>query len=250
MRINAAIRNPKPYLGIFKTIVVLVLFQIVSAIVTVVLGIIAVVKSSYELTDLNIGTFFLQLTSDGYFIAQITFYSAILVLVALYLIIDLRKGVDFKTYIGLKWPGIQAIGETLLIIIALIIIVSVADLEIMGGQNAEFMKDVVQSNGSVVFIWFGFAIVAPVLEEVSFRGFFQSGLAHSRLGTHWAVILVSLVWALSHSQYTLGVKVYLLCFGLVLGYSRVRYHSIWPAIAGHVFNNLISMIVTTLSVYS
>ncbi len=82
-------------------------------------------------------------------------------------------------------------------------------------------------------------VVAPVAEEVFFRGYIQAGL-RSRWGARWGLVASSLLFAGVHlSPATLPP---LFVMGLVLGYLYERTDSLWPSILLHAANNSIAFI--------
>ena len=78
------------------------------------------------------------------------------------------------------------------------------------------------------------AIVAPIAEELAFRGVVLSALG-DRLGM-WPAIAVS---AVLFATYHVNVWLFLpmLVFGLALGWLTWTRRSLWPAIAMHVLYN-------------
>ena len=78
-------------------------------------------------------------------------------------------------------------------------------------------------------------IVAPVCEEIFFRGFLLSGLMLAMPA--WAAVLASaLVFGFAHADP--GSFLPLVMIGVVLGVLRLRSGSLWPGIALHTLNNL------------
>jgi len=79
-------------------------------------------------------------------------------------------------------------------------------------------------------------VVAPVAEEVFFRGFLQAGL-ENRFGRWAAILLTALLFALVHVLP--GVLPPILVLGLIFGILRAETDSVWPCILLHgVFNAL------------
>ncbi|MFZ5469148.1 MAG: type II CAAX prenyl endopeptidase Rce1 family protein [Myxococcota bacterium] len=83
----------------------------------------------------------------------------------------------------------------------------------------------------------GVGLAAPVCEEVFFRGTFQQGLM-SRLPAPWALVVTAAVFSAFHldpvgffARFELGVL-----FGVLFWKSG----SVWPGIAAHAANNLVS----------
>src|SRR5207253_4432648 len=91
---------------------------------------------------------------------------------------------------------------------------------------------------------------APVVEELAFRGWMQSGL-RDRFGTAIAIVTPAALFAVLHAS-TYSHPVYLLIpFSLacLLGIVRDRVRSIWPGAVLHSFWNL-CMIAAAIGVFS
>lgn len=77
-------------------------------------------------------------------------------------------------------------------------------------------------------------IVAPVFEEILFRGFLF-GQIRERSGFWFSAILTSLTFALLHGQLNVGIDVFIL--SMFLCYLREKRQSILPGILVHAFKN-------------
>ena len=76
-------------------------------------------------------------------------------------------------------------------------------------------------------------IVAPISEEILFRGYLFGALSESM--PMWATQLATAVmFGLVHG---LGHAVPIAVLSLLFGYLRQRYRSLWPAILAHVLHN-------------
>lgn len=86
--------------------------------------------------------------------------------------------------------------------------------------------------------------VAPVVEELVFRGVLLSGLMRY-MKAGWAVAVTALIFGCVHlpdfkfAWYAIPALVLL---GAVLAWLRLRSRSLWPAVAAHGFNNLMAVI--------
>lgn len=87
-------------------------------------------------------------------------------------------------------------------------------------------------NNFSMFLYAG--ILAPVAEEILFRGFVQRTMLP--FGKKFAILVSSLMFGLFHGN--LLQTPYAFAVGLVLGYVAVEYHILW-AIVLHVINNLV-----------
>ena len=81
--------------------------------------------------------------------------------------------------------------------------------------------------------------VAPLCEEVLFRGFLFMGFQRS-MPLPWAVILSAFIFAAAHND--LPSFPVLFCIGLLLALLRWRTRSLWPGILLHLLNNAWSAI--------
>jgi len=92
-------------------------------------------------------------------------------------------------------------------------------------------------------------VIAPIGEEVIFRGFlFRSWVRPGRWGVV-AVALISFLWAALHlQQYSFAIVAQIFVIGLVLGWMRWRSGSTWLTIVLHVLVNFESTIETVLKV--
>jgi len=82
-------------------------------------------------------------------------------------------------------------------------------------------------------------VLAPVAEEVFFRGFLYAGM-RSRWGVGWALVASSLIFALIHL--TPSVLPPLFIMGLLLAYLYERSNSLWPSVLLHAAVNSIAFI--------
>lgn len=98
----------------------------------------------------------------------------------------------------------------------------------------------------VVLVLFA-VLMAPVLEELIFRGLIQSTFRKFCSPT-WAVILTALVFLLLHISYFGDIKALMqvLVLGLFFSIWRERTQSLFPGMMAHLFNNgLASMLLLT-----
>jgi membrane protease YdiL (CAAX protease family) len=83
------------------------------------------------------------------------------------------------------------------------------------------------------------ALVAPVCEEVFFRGFLLPGIARS-MPIWVAVVVSSLLFGVAHVD--LGSFVPLVVIGLLLGVVRWKTRSLWPSVFLHTLNNVAALL--------
>jgi membrane protease YdiL (CAAX protease family) len=99
---------------------------------------------------------------------------------------------------------------------------------------------------SVYAILASSVLIAPLCEEIFFRGFLLPGLLHD-LSPTWALIVSSLLFAIAHAD--LGSFVPLFAIGLCLGFLRLRTGSTWASLSLHMLNNLLSSVFIVLAMH-
>lgn len=95
-------------------------------------------------------------------------------------------------------------------------------------------------------VWIGvvvLVVIAPLSEEVLFRGYLYGGLAQSAIGPVGAILVTSSIWAVAHLQYTWLIIAVIFMYGVVFGIMRWKSGSLWPPIVAHCVVNLISGVV-------
>lgn len=91
----------------------------------------------------------------------------------------------------------------------------------------------------------GAVVVAPLVEELFFRGVVMGAICH-HFGRAWPALTVSAIaFGLAHAQPQDVVP--LISLGLVLGYLRLRCRTLWPCILLHVLFNARTMTFVLLA---
>ncbi len=89
---------------------------------------------------------------------------------------------------------------------------------------------------------FALVVVAPIYEEMYFRGFLHRGLAASRIGPYGAVAAIAALFSLAHFPEDAWTFTQGLVTGALLGAARQHSGSIIPCIAIHALLNAKVMI--------
>lgn len=108
------------------------------------------------------------------------------------------------------------------------------DVTVMSGQVSPAMRWVM----AVLVV-----CVAPLVEELIFRGVLLSGLMR-RLRAVWAVPLSAAIFGIVHLPdfgFAWHAVPALVGLGLVLALLRLRSRSLWPAVTAHAANNLLAV---------
>lgn len=85
--------------------------------------------------------------------------------------------------------------------------------------------------------------LAPLMEELLFRGYLYQAWRHSRLGLAGTLLLTSALFAVLHwNQYHWAHLVFVFMLSMILGLSREKTGSVWMPITLHSVNNFLSAV--------
>lgn len=186
------------------------------------------------------------LKSDGLFVGLAEVAGGSVALGLTVLIAWARKGPSLPDYLALRRVG----RPTMLrwILGTTVVAVFLDGLSYLFGYAIvpDWMIDIFRSAVFLPLLLFALLVVAPVLEEVVFRGFFFEGLRRSRLGAVGAIVLGSLVWASVHLQYDWFYVGQIFVVGLLLGAARVKTRSLVTPIVMHAFFSGIALLQTAI----
>jgi hypothetical protein len=111
----------------------------------------------------------------------------------------------------------------------------------------EFMKQMreilkTQSFGGLILMLMAIVVVAPIFEEMLFRGFMYTGIIKSRPGIFGTILITSTIWSMIHLQYEWIWIAMIFFMGIIFSLARHTTGSIYTVIAMHAVNNLLSFI--------
>lgn len=95
---------------------------------------------------------------------------------------------------------------------------------------------------SPVIVILSATVVAPIYEEIIFRGILLKGMA-KKINPNIALVVVSLLFAVVHFNIPQGINAFLL--GLVVGFIYLTTQSIYLSIFAHFINNLLALSVSS-----
>ena len=106
----------------------------------------------------------------------------------------------------------------------------------LGYTNPNYYMDYLHYEHPVFWSLFFVVIMPPLVEEIAFRGFLQQQLLKIT-SPHIAVIGSAFLFAFVH--FSIISIVWLFPFGMVLGYIRNKYKTLWYGMIIHGIHNLI-----------
>ena len=182
------------------------------------------------------------LSNNGQFLAMGTCASAPIAVGLCWLFAWLRKGLPAEEYLGLNAVSVREMARWC---VALVVVGIVMDglLSWLGkSPSSEFMEKIYETAGFLPLLWFALVVVAPISEEMLFRGFLYQGLVRSRAGVAGAIIIPAVLWAMIHVQYDVYGIGTILVLGILFGYARWKSQSICTTIYMHALTNLLALL--------
>jgi membrane protease YdiL (CAAX protease family) len=105
-----------------------------------------------------------------------------------------------------------------------------------------------RNDGTLLLLWLTFVFVAPIAEEIMFRGFLFRGWVRSERGAIPGILVISLLFAAIHVQYDWFGMLQVFFIGLLLAIARWRSGSTLLTILMHVLTNLWATIESMIRV--
>lgn len=179
-----------------------------------------------------------------------TWSAAVLGLVQLGVILGIvlliARGRPNSEYLGLRRPSSWrlAAGLAVLVLIGVFVLSGILSPLLQPGQEQGLVPKTWQPDRAGAFAanFVVVALLAPVVEEVTFRGLGFRLL--ERFGRWTAVVLVGLAFGLAHGL--VEALPILAAFGAGLAYIRMRTGSVYPGMIVHAaFNSLVLIVAVT-----
>lgn len=192
--------------------------------------------------NLNVGEVF-YLGSNNGTVVSLSIIVSLLVLSALSIsIIKVRAG-DSLRYLAIK-PFPLVLGIRMLGLLLLFMIASQALTYWLDKAPSDFVDPLYQSVSSVGLLVFAMVVIAPIYEELVFRGLLWSAISEQFAGQYStstgamiASIVTSLIFAVIHLQYGIYEMSTIVVLALLFCYARFKSGSLLLPILMHIINN-------------
>jgi membrane protease YdiL (CAAX protease family) len=99
-------------------------------------------------------------------------------------------------------------------------------------------------DGTLGWLWLALVVVAPVGEELLFRGFLYRGIVREPRDVLPGILMIALIWSLLHVQYDWFGAAVVFVIGVLFGYVRHYSGSTTLVILLHMLLNLESVLET------
>lgn len=197
--------------------------------------------------SLSVGDIFLLGSSDGTIISVSVIISWIL-LTALSVLIVRSKSGDIRRYLALT-PFSVAVGIGFLGLLLLFMIGSEALTYLLDKSPLDFVDPLYESVSSVWLLIIAMVVVAPIYEELVFRGLLWSAIAEqfsapsypAQRGAMAASVVTSIIFAVIHLQYGLYEISTIVVLALIFCYARIKSGSLLLPMLLHIVNNGVAM---------
>ncbi len=205
----------------------------------------ALAKEGFSMGMLDTPAFqerWMKLASNGDVLAVVSLLSGGTCLLLLLLVTLRWKGKRTSTFLALRLPALKSfLTWTGFFIVLFAALEGISML--IPEMESEFMKNVLSSVTNYPMLILGLGIMPAIFEEFLLRGLLYGSLRHV-LDKHVAVAIVAGVFTMVHQQYDWYILLlYVLPFGIFLGYARANTGSIWPSVFLHMVNNFLSMVL-------
>jgi membrane protease YdiL (CAAX protease family) len=188
-----------------------------------------------------------DLATSALLLSVASFASTIVVVPLIWFLIRLRR-CPVRPYLALRLPrkrqALMAIGGLAVLLAASDLTTYLLGRPIVPQVIVDFYR-----SGWVPLLVITLLMVAPVGEEVIFRGFLYLGVAASPWGPWPAIVLSSVGWATLHIQYDLFGVALIFISGLYLGLVRQRTASLPLCMLLHALSNLVATAEVMIKVH-
>jgi membrane protease YdiL (CAAX protease family) len=225
-----------------------IIFALFSALqIVVVTAFVFVAKAEHP--ELNLEAYAKSLSSNGFCLAISVIVSGLICIPLTLLFTKLRKNISVKNYIGFREPLIREWVKWLLILGGFLFLSDAVTFLLNRPIVPPVMVDAYKTASFLPALLFAMIIVAPIFEEIFFRGFLFQGIRYSRLGPIGAIGMTSFFWAVIHLQYDVYGITTLFALGLLLGIARLKTGSIHLLMVMHSVTSLVATIEMVLYIH-
>jgi len=159
-------------------------------------------------------------------------------------------GEDLLTYFALDVPRRRDVIIAVAGLAPVILLVDAAALALGRDLVPAFDLQIHRSaaaEGALLSLWLAVVVVAPVGEELLFRGFLFRGFVREPRDALPGILAISLIWSLLHGQYDWFYVGEVFVLGMLLGYVRFYSGSTTLVIMLHMLVNLVSVAETVVA---
>ena len=240
---NKVVIHPQPLftrLGTLLLIIGMVVFFFISQLIGIYIAGKLVLPTAKSAT---VGDIFFFGSNDGTVVSISIMIGCVLLVAISALVIRVRGG-NLKQYLVLR-PFSLAVGMGMIGLLLIFMIGSQALTYVLDKSPLAFVDPLYQSVSSVWLLIFAMVIVAPIYEELIFRGILWSAIAEQFTsppdteyrGAIVASLVTSLIFAVIHLQYGIYEISTIVVLAILFCYARIKSGSLILPILLHIINN-------------
>lgn len=224
-------------------VLVLAVGMVIAFFVTQLIGIYFAGRLLLPAVDaLPIGDIFFLGSADGTIVSSSILISCLLLTLLIIAIVRIKAG-DVRQYLALhsfSWLTAAAI----MAVLVLFMLGSQIVTHWLDKTPLDFVDPLYQSVSSVWLLVVAMVIVAPIYEELVFRGLLWSAISEQfsePRGAITASIVTSIIFAVIHLQYGLYEITTIMLLAMIFCYARIKSGSVLLPILLHIINNGVAM---------
>ena len=152
-------------------------------------------------------------------------------------------------YIGFVVPRRQEVIRAVILLAAILFVLESATSLLGHDVVSEFQKEAYRTSkatGWLPELLLAIVVLAPIVEEITFRGFFYRGFVRKPGLEPVAIVVISLAWTMLHIQYDWQDLLQIFIIGIALGWVRWSSGSTLLTMFLHALLNLWAMIETVV----
>jgi hypothetical protein len=177
--------------------------------------------------------------NDGHELRQFIYTALkLVVLLPILAILTRVRGFSFLEYCNLKRLNFKSAAIWLLVFMVFHFLFRVILHAMALYGHRKYSYDETSRPLLLLLSLLGGVVLAPLAEEILWRGFVFKGVSESRTGPIVAILFTSLAWASLHQQYNIAGQLHVACDGLVFGLARHISQSTTVSIILHGAFNL------------
>jgi len=241
--IKTTVSKPAPLfsrLGALLLVIVMVVTFFISQLIGVYIAGKLILPATKNAT---MGDIFFFGSNDGTVVSLSIIIGCVLLVAVSVLLIRVRGG-NVRKYLALQ-PFSWSVGIGMLVLLLMFMIGSQALTYLLNESPLVFVDPLYQSVSSVWLLIFAMVIVAPIYEELIFRGLLWSAIAEQfsnvanaeHRGAIVASLVTSVIFAVIHLQYGIYEIGTIVVLALIFCYARIKSGSLVLPMLLHIINN-------------
>ncbi len=173
-------------------------------------------------------------------------YLMVIVIMSYIYFLLMKTMVDFKKELNISMKNIDILWGILAYLVSFLILLILNYFLPNKSESRLALKIkylIFHSHYIVITLLFVYgAILAPITEELVFRGYIWKILEKKRLNKYLILLIISLFFALMHFELSIFLQVFVL--GIIFGFLRMRTNRLGPSIVAHIITNTLAILLS------